>query len=240
VTVSDASDPHNGEYKFTLGINYRTSYYNNKAYTSPMLDKIQYIKDELNGQFEYCGDITVTAYEDESKTRQIKLPVTVDSSRATQTDNGYQWELTRDDLKEIIGPYYYEVVYYVKAADDQVVDLIGNTATVGVAGLNGKIGPHKASLLDGSPQYAVNFSKRYVTGAASGRVQWEATLKSYIAKNSVYYDYFDTGGTTFYYDKKDGRYQDYSEWCRTETRGGQCNYRSGGRCTICSDLHTGF
>jgi hypothetical protein len=119
--IEDESSAHNGTVQFTI-----------KANPAPSSDDIDTIWDKLtDGTYEDDGVITIKRYQSSSNsttlvdTYEVKVADVLDSGSTTSWTIKLAAVPTTEGKKDLSGPYYYEVSYYVVAAGASVTNLAG-------------------------------------------------------------------------------------------------------------------
>ena len=160
----------------------------------PVLDVVKYFQDQLRGDAEFFGDMTVKVYNlgpKDSQGAPVENPVktvTFPISRIIlENSDNKSWKLDLTDAQwsDLKGAYYYEITYYARTTKPGV-SYIGNGADIGI-GIGGQEYSSHASWA-GTGYQSYNIKKEYTGGVAFGEAGWETTIPFNIPEGAVYYD----------------------------------------------------
>lgn len=172
---------------------------------------INYIHDQLVGDFEYTGDLTICYYYQgakeatETQVLSFENGITItDSGTDSQDRRVQEWTLSREKAEEssaltYIGSDYaqywdgnYKIVltYRVQQTGEMTMPTVANHA-----GIGGPVGQHSADWM-GSNQESASVTKKCLSGQdeiQSRTARWQSTIPVNVLKGSTYTDW--TQGT---------------------------------------------
>ena len=159
---------------------------NESTNNGPVLDVVNYFEDNLQGDAEFFGQMTVNVYQSGPnplgrlvKSASVNMN---DIIKPGDTKNqSWRW-IPSGDLK---GAYYYEIIYYARPTKSGV-SYISNGADIGI-GIGNEEYSSNASWA-GTGYQSYDLQKRYTGGVVTGEAQWETTIPFNIQANTVYYD----------------------------------------------------
>ncbi len=172
---------------------------------------INYIHDQLVGDFEYTGDLTICYYYQgakeatETQVLSFENGITItDSGTDSQDRRVQEWTLSREKAEEssaltYIGSDYaqywdgnYKIVltYRVQQTGEMTMPTVANHA-----GIGGPVGQHSADWM-GSNRESASVTKKCLSGQdeiQSRTARWQSTIPVNVLKGSTYTDW--TQGT---------------------------------------------
>jgi pilin isopeptide linkage protein len=172
--VTDKNDEKYNKIKYTVVVN-----------SDPVTDNIETIYDILSsgGTYEDGGYIELVRYTSSDKSNKVdttKIPL---SEVVTTYGSGYSWVI---DLVErnLNGPYYYELTYYVESSSVMVDNNAGIGFGTGPGYVNGSTVQGAGGMTYGS-----DYSKSPGTdNYKEAYTPWTVTVKKTVQKGSVFVD----------------------------------------------------
>jgi pilin isopeptide linkage protein len=182
------SGEHAGQVKFVIQAN--------SDENGAPLFTVQSLVDDLNGTYEYVGDLELTRYDSVTKTTKVDGATILIPMDKIVNEAGTQWTLNLSDQEQIEaltdgkysdlgGDYFYEIVYYVKSSDG-TDSPYQNSAGIGYY-YDGTYWYRGTGWT--SSGYTVSAWKKWQnTGMAVGNPGWKTYITSNIRAGLVYTD----------------------------------------------------